>query len=142
MSTLENAWRFWWAQQLRADEVLQQLSGLFGQYGAPEHLRSDNGPEFTGHAVPTWLERLGVKTLYIEPGTPWENGYNESFNGKLQDEVLNGEIFYTVREAQVIIERWPPHAALGYRPPAPEAVAPRPLLFSRVDGAEQAVGLT
>ena len=82
-----------------------------------------------------WLARLGVKTLYIEPGSPWENGYNESFNGKLRDELLNGEIFYTLKEAKVLIERWRqhyntirPHSSLGYKPPAPQAVLPRPAL--------------
>ena len=84
-------------------------------------------------AVRDWLRRIGVKTLYIEPGSPWENGYNESFNGKLRDELLNGEIFYTMREAEIIIGRWRthyntvrPHSSLGYRPPAPEAILPRP----------------
>jgi putative transposase len=97
--------------------------------GAPTYLRSDNGSEFTATAVREWLERVGVKTLFVEPGSPWENGYVESFNGKLRDELLNGEIFYTLREAQVIIERWRreyntfrPHSSLGYRPPAPETV--------------------
>jgi putative transposase len=96
----------------------------------PDYIRSDNGPEFTAKAVREWLSRVGVKTLYIEPGSPWENGYNESFNGKLRDELLNGEIFYTLKEAQILIERWRqeyntvrPHSALGYRPPALEAVA-------------------
>ena len=81
--------------------------------------------------VRAWLGRIGVKTLFIEPGSPWENGYNESFNGKLRDELLNGEIFYTLKEAQVLIDRWRqhyntirPHSSLGYRPPAPETVTP------------------
>ena len=93
--------------------------------------RSDNGAEFTAHAVRDWLGRIGVKTLFITPGSPWENGYNESFNGKLRDELLNGEIFYTLREAQILIERWRkhynavrPHSSLGYRPPAPETILP------------------
>jgi putative transposase len=88
-----------------------------------------NGPEFTAKAVRVWLSRVGFKTLYIEPGSPWGNGYNESFNGKLRDELLNGEIYYTLKEAQILIERWRqeyntirPHSALGYKPPAPEAV--------------------
>ncbi len=87
------------------------------------------GSKFTATAVREWLERVGVNTLFIDPGSPWENGYVESFNGKLRDELLNGEIFYTLREAQVIIERWRreyntfrPHSSLGYRPPAPETV--------------------
>ena len=82
------------------------LSTLFVQRGVPVHLRSDNGTEFTAQAVRTWLMRLGVKTLYIEPGSPWENGYSESFNGKLRDEVLNREIFDTLHEAKVLVERW------------------------------------
>ena len=72
----------------------------------PDYIRSDNGPEFTAKTVREWLSRVGVKTLYIEPGCPWENGYNESFNGKLRDELLNGEIFYTLKEVQILIERW------------------------------------
>ena len=100
----------------------------------PEHIRSDNGPEFTAKAVRGWLERLGVKTLFIEPGSPWENGYIESFNGKLRDELLNGEIFCTVKEAEVLVEMWRkeynqvrPHSSLGYRPPAPVAATPPPI---------------
>jgi len=118
------------ARRLRSDDVLERLSWLFATRGVPEHLRSDNGPEFTATVVRDWLERVGVKTLFIEPGSPWENGYVESFNGKLRDELLNGEIFYTMKEAKVLIESWRvhyntvrPHSALGYRPPAPEAVA-------------------
>jgi transposase InsO family protein len=121
------------ARKIKSDDVLDCLTELFLTHGVPEHIRSDNGPEFTAKAVRSWLGRIGVKTLFIEPGSPWENGYNESFNGKLRDEVLNGEIFYTLKEAQVIIERWRheyntfrPHSSLGYRPPAPEAVLPHP----------------
>jgi putative transposase len=95
------------------------------------HIRSDNGSEFTAIAVREWLLRVGVKTLYIEPGSPWENGYNESFNGKLRDELLNGEIFYSMTEAKVLIEQWRrhyntirPHSSLGYRPPAPQTIVP------------------
>lgn len=90
--------------------------------GVPDHVRSDNGSEFTAKVVRDWLQRIGVKTLYIEPGSPWENGYIESFNGKLRDELLNGELFYSLNEAKVLIERWRveyntirPHSALGYR---------------------------
>jgi len=86
--------------------VLHCLTDLLVKHGPPEHIRTDNGPEFTAQVVRNWLERIGVKTLFIEPGSPWENGYNESFNGKLRDELLNREIFYTLREAQVIIEGW------------------------------------
>jgi putative transposase len=117
------------ARKIKSDDVLHCLTDLFVKYGPPEHIRSDNGPEFTAKAVRNWLGRIGVKTLFIEPGSPWENGYNESFNGKLRDEVLSREIFYTLKEAQVIIERWRqeyniyrPHSSLGYRPPVPEAV--------------------
>ncbi len=116
------------ARRLTSDDVLERLSWLFATRGVSEHIRSDNGPEFTAKVVRAWLERVGVKTLFIEPGSPWENGYVESFNGKLRDELLNGEIFYTLREAKVLIEQWRkhyntvrPHSALGYRPPAPEA---------------------
>ncbi len=113
--------------------MLERLAWLFATRGVPEHIRSDNGPEFTAKVVREWLKRMGVKTLFIEPGSPWENGYVESFNGKLTDELLNGEIFYTLPEAKVLIERWRvhynkdrPHRALGYRPLAPQAwrVAP------------------
>jgi transposase InsO family protein len=117
------------ARQLRSQDVLDRLTDLFTRRGSPRYIRSDNGSEFTAKAVRQWLGRLQVGTLYIEPGSPWENGYIESFNGKLRDELLNGEIFDTLLEAKVLIERWRvdynthrPHSALGYRPPAPEAV--------------------
>ena len=116
-------------RRLNSDDVLHCLTDLFVTHGPPEHIRSDNGSEFTAHAVRNWLGRTGVRTLFIEPGSPWENGYCESFNGKLRDEVLDREIFYTLREAQILIEQWRseyntfrPHSALGYRPPAPKAV--------------------
>ena len=114
------------ARRLRSDDVLHRLAELFAERGPPDHIRSDNGSEFSAKAVKAWLGRVGVKTLFIEPGSPWENGYNESFNGKLRDELLNREIFNTLFEAQVLIERWRqhynhrrPHSSLGYRPPAP-----------------------
>ena len=119
------------ARRLRSDDVLQVLTDLFTQHGPPDHIRSDNGSEFTAKVVRDWLPKVGVKTLYIEPGSPWENGYNESFNGKLRDELLNGEIFYSLREAKVLIEQWRrhynqvrPHSAIGYRPPAPQTILP------------------
>ena len=119
------------ARSLKHDDVLQVLADLFTRHGPPGRIRSDNGSEFTAIAVREWLPRVGVKTLYIEPGSPWENGYNESFNGKLRDELLNGEIFYTLKEAQVLIEQWRnhyntirPHSSLGYRPPAPQTIVP------------------
>jgi putative transposase len=115
------------ARKLTSEEVLERLCNLFIDRGIPAHIRSDNGSEFTAKRVRDWLEELGVTTLFIEPGSPWENGYIESFNGKLRDELLNGEIFDTLTEAQVLIERWRreyntirPHSSLGYRPPAPE----------------------
>ena len=120
-------------RRLKGDDVLDRLMDLFIRHGIPEHLRSDNGSEFTAKVVRDWLSRLGVRTLFIEPGSPWENGYIESFNGKLRDELLNGEIFDTVLEAKVLTERWRqeynhvrPHSALGYRPPAPAAIQPWP----------------
>ena len=92
-------------RRTRAHDVLEVLTDLFVRHGPPQHLRSDNEPEFTAQLVRRWLARLGVQTLYIEPGSPWENGYNESFNGKLRDEFLNGEIFYTLPEAVVLVEQ-------------------------------------
>jgi putative transposase len=119
------------ARRLNSDDVLAALTELFVEHGPPVFIRSDNGGEFTAQAVREWLARIGVKTLYIEPGSPWENGYNESFNGKLRDELLNREIFYSLAEARYLIERWRRHynqfrppSSLGYRPPAPEAVLP------------------
>jgi transposase InsO family protein len=114
-------------RQIKAADVLYQLSELFILRGAPDYLRSDNGSEFTSEILRGWLGRLGVKTLFIEPGSPWENGYIESFNGRLRDELLKGEIFDTILEARVVTEKWRkqynsirPHSALGYRPPVPE----------------------
>ncbi len=116
------------ARRLTSTEVLAALAELFVRRAVPAHIRSDNGPEFTARAVRRWLERVGVQTLFIEPGSPWENGYVESFNGKLRDECLNRERFDTLLEAQILIEQWRqeynhlrPHSALGYRPPAPES---------------------
>jgi len=118
-------------RRVTSESVIEQLTDLFIRKGLPEHIRSDNGSEFTAKAIRHWLERLGVKTLFIEPGSPWENGYVESFNGKLRNELLNGEIFTTLIEAQVLIEQWRreynqirPHSSLGYRPPAPKAILP------------------
>ncbi len=118
------------ARNHTSDDVLERLAWLMVTRGVPGHVRSDNGPEFTAKVVRAWLAKVGVRTLFIEPGSPWENGYVESFNGKLRDEVLRGETFYTLKEAKVLIERWRvhyntirPHSALGYRPPAPETSA-------------------
>jgi len=97
----------------------------------PAHIRSDNGPEFIAGAVRGWIAAVGAKTAYIAPGSPWENGYIESFNARLRDELLKGEIFYSLREAQIVVESWRrhynterPHASLGYRAPAPEVFVP------------------
>ena len=134
-----------------ASDVLEVLADLFTRYGPPQHLRSDNGPEFTAHLIRQWLARLGVQTLYIEPGSPWENGYNESFNGKLRDEFLNGEIFYTLPEAAVLVEQWRrmyntvrPHSAYGGLPPAPETIKPSAwfLRMPQLLGPPVAQGLT
>ena len=115
-------------RRLTSEDVLDKLYDLFLLLGVPEHIRSDNGPEFTAKAVRRWLSQMGVKTLFIEPGSPWENGYIESFNGKLRDELLNREIFTTLTEARVLLTQWKreynhfrPHSAKGYKPPAPEA---------------------
>jgi transposase InsO family protein len=115
-------------RRLTAEDVQECLTELFCTRGVPEHIRSDNGSEFTSHRIRRWLAELGARMLFIEPGSPWENGYIESFNGKLRDELLKREIFYTLQEAQVIVERWRqqynhrrPHSSLGNRPPAPEA---------------------
>jgi putative transposase len=117
------------ARRIKSHDVIDLLFHLFIFRGIPEHIRSDNGPEFTARVIRKWLARLGVKTLFIEPGSPWENGYIESFNGKLRDELLNLEIFTTLEEAKVLIEQWRkeynqvrPHSARNYRPPAPEAI--------------------
>jgi len=119
------------ARKLTSEDVLERLSDLFVRRGVPDHIRSDNEPEFTAKKVTEWLERVDVKALFIEPGSPWENGYNESFNGTLRYELLDVELFDTLLEAKVLIERWRveyntirPHSSLGYRPPAPAAIQP------------------
>jgi transposase InsO family protein len=118
----------WLGAPLSSADVLDCLMELMIERGIPEHIRSDNGSGLTGQEVRTWLARLEVKTLFIEPGSPWENGHNERFNGTLRDELLNGEILYTLEEARLLIEQSRilynarrPHSALGYRPPAPAA---------------------
>ena len=120
------------ARRIRANDVIDIFADVMVERGIPEYLRSDNGPEMIAKVLRNWLARVGTKTAYIMPGSPWENGYCESFNGKLRNELLDGEIFYTLREAQVIIEQWRwhynrirPHSALGYRPPAPETTVVR-----------------
>lgn len=116
------------ARRIRSGDVIQALADLFLKRGVPKHIRSDNGPEFVATKLRWWLKALDVKPLFIFPGSPWENGYCESFNGKMRYEFLNGEIFFSLLEAKVIIEQWRrhyntkrPHSALGYRPPAPLA---------------------
>lgn len=118
-------------RKLNSGDVIDALSDLFIMRGIPAFIRSDNGPEFIAQNVRDWIKAVGAKTAYIEPGSPWENGYCESFNARFQDEFLNGEIFYSLQEAQILIEQWRqhyntkrPHSALGYRPPAPETIIP------------------
>ena len=118
-------------------EGIETLADVSLWRGIPEYIRSDNGPEFIAQPLRQWLRNLGTGTLYIEPGSPWENGYCESFNAKLRDECLNGEIFYSLKEAQIVIQGWRkqyntvrPHSALGYRPPAPGAY--NPVLLERI----------
>jgi transposase InsO family protein len=122
------------ARKIRAEQVMHVLADLFLMHGAPDNLRSDNGPEFIAVALKRWLAALGVQTQYIEPGSPWENGYCESFNGKLRDNLLNGEIFMTMKEAEIVIEDWRrhynrrrPHRSLGGKPPAPLTVFAPPM---------------
>ena len=118
-------------RRLSSTDVIEVLTDLCLLRGIPAYIRSDNGPEFVAAAVRQWIAGGGARTAFIEPGSPWEHGYIESFNARLRDELLNGEIFYTLREAQVLIEAWRhhynavrPHGSLGYRPPAPEAIIP------------------
>jgi putative transposase len=119
------------ARRLKSVDVIDVLSDLFILRGVPGHIRSDNGPQFVAKAVQEWIAAVGAKTAYITPGSPWENGFIESFNARLRDELLDGEVFYTLREAQIVIESWRrhynavrPHASIGYRPPAPEVFVP------------------
>jgi transposase InsO family protein len=118
-------------RRLRSEDMLDRLTDLFIRRGVPDYIRSDNGSELTARIVCNWLADLGVKALFIEPGSPWQNGYCESFNGKLRDELLEVEILHTLLEAQVLTERWrehydtvKPHSPLGYFAPAPEATQP------------------
>lgn len=118
-------------RRINSQDVILQLSEIFLQRGIPQHIRSDNGPEFVAKKLVKWFEELEVKPLFIQPGSPWENGYCESFNGKMRYEFLNGEIFYSLFEARVLIDEWRvhyntkrPHSALNGRPPAPETLQP------------------
>jgi transposase InsO family protein len=126
------------ARRINSFGVIETMADVMLERGVPEHIRSDNGAEMTATVVRIWLANLGAQTLYIEPGSPWENGYCESFNGKLRDECLNGEIFYSLKEATAVIEQWRkhyntcrPHSSLGYRPPAPQTSAPKILHLDR-----------
>ena len=116
-------------RKLNSQNVLDVLTDLFIIRGFPEHIRSDNGPVFVAKSVRNWISAVGEKTAYIEPGSPWGNGYCESFNARLRDEFLNGEIFYTIKEANILIEQWRvhyntvrPHSSLNWNPPAPESL--------------------
>ena len=127
------------ARRLTHRDVLEVLNDLFIQRKVPVHIRSDNGSEFTAKRVRRWLDKLAIRPLFIEPASPWENGYIESFNGKMRDELLNGEIFYSLKEAQVLIEMWRkhyntvrPHSALGYQPPVPATIVIQPSQFQQV----------
>ncbi len=124
-------------RRINSQDIIFILADLFLKRGVPKHIRSDNGPEFIAKKLMTWFSKLDVKPLFIQPGSPWENGYCESFNGKMRYELLNGELFYSLKEAQVLIERWRkqyntvrPHMSLGGRPPVPETITPNlELLF-------------
>ncbi len=124
------------ARKLNSKDVIETLTELFIQRGVPKHVRSDNGSEFIATRVRNWFDKLELQPLFIQPGSPWENGYCESFNGKLRDELLKGELFYSLKEAQVLIEKWRkyyntkrPHSSLGYKPPAPETFAPKRIML-------------
>jgi len=118
-------------RSLKSADVIDVLSDLFILRGVPGHVRSDNGPEFVAKAEQEWIGAVGAKTAYIMPGSPWENGFIESFNARLRDELLDGEIFYSLAQAKIIIESWRrhyntvrPHGSLGYKPPAPAVFVP------------------
>ena len=111
------------ARRLKSDDVLHLLAEIFIERGAPDHIRSDNGPGFTATAVREWLGKVSLKTLFITPGGPWENAYNASFNGRLRDELLNGEIFYSLYQAQVLIEAWRRHDNTVQAPQLPRLQA-------------------
>ncbi len=126
-------------RKINSQDVILAMAALFLRHGCPKHVRSDNGPEFVAKKLIRWFEQLEVKPLFIQPGSPWENGYCESFNGKMRFELLNGEIFYNMTEAKVIIENWRqhyntvrPHSSLGYRPPAPATLEPNIKLIANL----------
>ena len=131
------------ARHQNAMSVIEAMADAMLVKGVPQYIRSDNGAEMTSKIVRNWLTGVGTRTLYIEPGSPWENGYNESFNGKLRDECLNQEIFYSLKEAQIVIEQWRnhyntqrPHSALGYRPPAPVSDSAKPIPLTQPDSLQ------
>jgi transposase InsO family protein len=119
------------ARRITSREIIFILADLFIKRGCPKHIRSDNGSEFIAKKLLSWFKTIEVAPLFIEPGSPWENGYCESFNGKMRYELLDGELFYTLKEAQIIIEKWRiqyntirPHQSLGNRSPVPETFRP------------------
>jgi putative transposase len=133
------------ARRIGSHDVIDIFADVMIEHGVPQFIRSDNGPEMLAKKLRRWLARVGAQTIYITPGSPWENGYCESFNGKLRNELLNGEIFYTLREAQVLVEQWRqhynrirPHSALGYRAPAPQTTALHLTMESRIGETQQA----
>ena len=133
-------------RKLSSTEVIETLADLMLERGVPEHIRSDKGPEFVAKKVRDWISAVGSKTAYIEPGSPWENGYVESFNSKLRDELLNGEIFYSLREAQILIKGWRrhynairPHSAPRWTPPAPGVRLPEPRMWPSMGLAQHAL---
>ena len=122
----------YYARRIGSIQVIEQLTHAMIDNGIPEHIRSDNEPEFIAKELRKWLSGIGVKTAYITPGSPWENGFCESFNGTFRDNLLDGEIFYSLQEAKVVVGEWVkhysherPHSALGYRPPAPQVQIPK-----------------
>ena len=120
------------ARRIGSIQVIEQLANAMVVHGIPEYIRSDNGPEFIAKDLRKWLSGIGVQTAYIEPGSPWENGFCESFNGTFRDNLLNGELFYSIKEARVVVGEWVkhynhvrPNSSLGYRPPAPQIQVPK-----------------
>ncbi len=126
-------------RSIRSSDVIETLAEPITSRVVPEHVRSDDRPKFTAKVVSERLGKVGAKTPYIEPGSPWENGYVESFNGKLRDELLDREVFHTLLERRVLTEQYRqtynrirPHSSLGYRPPAPETILPTNLVSELV----------
>ncbi len=131
-------------RRMNAIEVIETLADVMLFECLPTYIRSDNGPEIVAKVLRQWLSGSGTGNLYIEPGSPWENGYCDSFKGKLRDKCLNGEIFYSLKEAQLVVENWRvhyntkrPHLSLGYRPPAPLTAAPKPIPLDEASNMQQ-----